>query len=452
MKHGVRFWRKKLGRTPSHRASLLRNLLTQLVYHERIETTLAKAKFMQRQADKLIEWVKRGTPQDLKKAKDMLFVEHITFNKLRGPLTARYATRKGGYTRLHMNGFRGLASDRAPLAIIELVDNPNDIIHGLAKVHLSKMQTQLAEVESKLYKRTVIPIQDPMTGESGKVVRLQDRHDVPGRDKRKLNGREKALVKMIGKMEKALKSYPLARAAEQAHAEKARAERALDHKQIVEAVQKKLDESIDKAAEEPAYQLLGGAFSAALADAQLVITPGTVAITRKEVDYSRSTPDILVQEAQTDFVARVRENLNEAIIAAAERFPGTTTSSASPTSTTPATSTPVGTSAPSSSASSTPFGPDFEAKFTIDEDASLTMLPSAAERAYEGIGASRVNPVHLDDYVRDTDVDTVLLSDEADVVPRSEREVPDDVLPRSDNQKPSTFGRIWGKLTGGNKE
>lgn len=51
MKHGVRFWNKKLGRTPEHRESLLKNLLTSLVTHEKIETTLAKAKFMKRATD-----------------------------------------------------------------------------------------------------------------------------------------------------------------------------------------------------------------------------------------------------------------------------------------------------------------------------------------------------------------------------------------------------------------
>ena len=63
MKHGIRFWQKKLGRTPQHRADLLRNLLTSLVLHERMETTVAKTKFMKRAFDKVSYiacWISRN--------------------------------------------------------------------------------------------------------------------------------------------------------------------------------------------------------------------------------------------------------------------------------------------------------------------------------------------------------------------------------------------------------
>lgn len=48
MKHGTRFWQKKLSRTPEHRQALLKNLITSLVVNEKIQTTVAKAKFMAR--------------------------------------------------------------------------------------------------------------------------------------------------------------------------------------------------------------------------------------------------------------------------------------------------------------------------------------------------------------------------------------------------------------------
>jgi ribosomal protein L17 len=53
MKHGVRFWQKKLNRSPSHRQSLLYNLLTELVKHEQIETTFAKAQFVKYEMEKV---------------------------------------------------------------------------------------------------------------------------------------------------------------------------------------------------------------------------------------------------------------------------------------------------------------------------------------------------------------------------------------------------------------
>ena len=54
MKHGVRFWQKKLNRTPEHRKFLKSNLMTQLVKHEKIQTTLAKAKFVKREFELVI--------------------------------------------------------------------------------------------------------------------------------------------------------------------------------------------------------------------------------------------------------------------------------------------------------------------------------------------------------------------------------------------------------------
>jgi hypothetical protein len=54
MKHGTRIWEKKLGRSPTHRKSLLINLLTQLVKHEQIETTVAKAQFLKHEMEKVI--------------------------------------------------------------------------------------------------------------------------------------------------------------------------------------------------------------------------------------------------------------------------------------------------------------------------------------------------------------------------------------------------------------
>ncbi|KAI8827046.1 uncharacterized protein EV422DRAFT_23374 [Fimicolochytrium jonesii] len=245
MKHGVRFWNKKLGRTPTHRQALLKNLLTQLVYHERIETTLAKAKFIQRAADRMIENVKRGTDKDLKKAQDLLFVDRITFQKLRGPLAARYAARKGGYTRLHRYGFRGLASDRAPLAIIELVDNPNDIVHGMAQKHRPSILDQLEQVQSQLYKKTIVPIHDPVSGNKVDIVQFADRHDVTGSQKWKLNEREKALSKRLAKMQKSLASYPKAREAEEAHKARVRADREASVKPAIDILSARLNAAID---------------------------------------------------------------------------------------------------------------------------------------------------------------------------------------------------------------
>ncbi|PWN51220.1 ribosomal protein L17 [Violaceomyces palustris] len=115
---------RKLGRTKSHRNHLLRNLVSSLIEHERITTTVAKAKEAAREAEKIITLGKRGTTQAEYATKGYLYSHTATLPKL-SELAERYATRPGGYTRIHLFGNR--QGDHAPRAVLELVDNPNDL-------------------------------------------------------------------------------------------------------------------------------------------------------------------------------------------------------------------------------------------------------------------------------------------------------------------------------------
>ncbi|KAJ9476390.1 54S ribosomal protein L8, mitochondrial [Pseudozyma hubeiensis] len=115
---------RKLGRTSSHRNHLLRNLVSSLIQHERISTTVAKAKEAAREAEKIITLGKRGTVQAGYGARGYLFSQQETLPKLQ-ELAQRYANRPGGYTRIHLHGNR--KGDHAPRAILELVDNPHDL-------------------------------------------------------------------------------------------------------------------------------------------------------------------------------------------------------------------------------------------------------------------------------------------------------------------------------------
>lgn len=115
---------RKLGRTSSHRNHLLRNLVSSLIQHERISTTVAKAKEAAREAEKIITLGKRGTTQAGYGARGYLFSQQETLPKLQ-ELAQRYANRPGGYTRILLHGNR--KGDHAPRAILELVDNPFDL-------------------------------------------------------------------------------------------------------------------------------------------------------------------------------------------------------------------------------------------------------------------------------------------------------------------------------------
>ena len=121
MRHRVAH--RKFSRTSAHRISMLLNLSISLIKHERISTTLPKAKELRPYVEKLI------TIGKVYKDKDLIYGKRLLISKIKNPETAdklidvlsvRYKNRNGGYTRIIKNGFR--KGDCAPMAIIELVD------------------------------------------------------------------------------------------------------------------------------------------------------------------------------------------------------------------------------------------------------------------------------------------------------------------------------------------
>lgn len=121
MRHGKAH--RKLGRTTSQRNSMFANMAASLIKHEQITTTLPKAKELRPYVEKLITLGKRG---DLHARRQLYAVlsEKDVIDKLFDALKARYADRKGGYTRVLKAGFR--YGDAAPMAVIELVDRDPD--------------------------------------------------------------------------------------------------------------------------------------------------------------------------------------------------------------------------------------------------------------------------------------------------------------------------------------
>ncbi len=107
---------RKLGRTSSHRKALLRNIITSLIEHEKIETTDAKAKELRKLADQVITWGKRG---DLHARRQVLKLvsNKRCVHKLFSTLAPRFSERNGGYTRILK--VRRRKGDNAPLSIIE---------------------------------------------------------------------------------------------------------------------------------------------------------------------------------------------------------------------------------------------------------------------------------------------------------------------------------------------
>ena len=112
---------RKLQRTTSHRLAMLRNMVTSLIEHERITTTVPKAKEARKMAEKVITLGKKGGLHNVRQAQRIV-KDRALLQKIFGELKTRYAARKGGYTRLMRGGFR--KGDAADIAILELVDRP----------------------------------------------------------------------------------------------------------------------------------------------------------------------------------------------------------------------------------------------------------------------------------------------------------------------------------------
>ena len=109
----------KLGRSQAHRDSLLANQVCSLIIHQRIRTTLAKAKATRPLAEKMVTLGKKGTLHARRTATAYLHQE-VAVKKLFEEIAPRSASRAGGYTRITKLWPR--KSDSAPMAVLEWVD------------------------------------------------------------------------------------------------------------------------------------------------------------------------------------------------------------------------------------------------------------------------------------------------------------------------------------------
>ena len=117
MRHRIRH--RKLGRTSSHRTAMFRNQLTALFTHERIVTTLAKAKELRPIAERMVTLAGTGTLPARRKVLTMVPDKDVV-RRLFDDIAPRFLERPGGYTRIMRLGRR--RGDGAELAIIEFVD------------------------------------------------------------------------------------------------------------------------------------------------------------------------------------------------------------------------------------------------------------------------------------------------------------------------------------------
>lgn len=117
MRHNKK--RHKLSRTAAHRKALMANLSKQLIEHERIKTSQAKAKAVKPEVEQLITLAKRGDLHARRQALSSLHNDKFTVHKLFEEVAPRYSERAGGYTRIIKLGPR--RSDSTEMVYLELV-------------------------------------------------------------------------------------------------------------------------------------------------------------------------------------------------------------------------------------------------------------------------------------------------------------------------------------------
>src|SRR5258705_7832931 len=132
----------KLGRTADHRRALLANQVCALIEHQRIKTTLAKAKAVRPLAERMVTLGKNGSIHARRRALAVLRQKNIV-KKLFDDIAQRSAQRNGGYTRIVKLGAR--KSDSARMAFIEWVDAEH-----IAEEKPKKEKAKRKEPEAKL--------------------------------------------------------------------------------------------------------------------------------------------------------------------------------------------------------------------------------------------------------------------------------------------------------------
>jgi len=111
--------RHKLSRDSAHRKALLMNLSKEVIQHERIKTTEAKAKAAKPEVERLITLAKRGDHHARRQAMAALGQDKFVVYRLFEEIAPRYAERQGGYTRILKLGPR--RSDATEMVFLELV-------------------------------------------------------------------------------------------------------------------------------------------------------------------------------------------------------------------------------------------------------------------------------------------------------------------------------------------
>jgi large subunit ribosomal protein L17 len=156
--------KRQLSRTHEHRRALLRNLVTALFEHERIETSLAKAKETRRVAERMITFAKRGDLHARRNVASYLMSDSVV-KKLFETIVPWYGDRNGGYTRIVR--LKRRLGDGGEMGILELVKS-EELMEEERKERAEKREAKLrAKEEKKRLEEEAIAEEEKRAAEEG---------------------------------------------------------------------------------------------------------------------------------------------------------------------------------------------------------------------------------------------------------------------------------------------
>ena len=145
----------KLGRNPSHRRAVLRNLVTSVLINDRIDTTITKCKAIRPLVEKMITLGKRGDVHARRQALSYMMTPE-SVDRLFTIVAPRYSSRNGGYLRITRTGVR--KGDAAEMAYIELLG---------AEHELNEKAQKRAEARTKKREELAKQMEERGEGEAG---------------------------------------------------------------------------------------------------------------------------------------------------------------------------------------------------------------------------------------------------------------------------------------------
>lgn len=183
---------RALGVKPAHRRAMMRNLVTSLLEHERITTTVARAKEMRIPLEKMITLGKKGDLPARRRA--LSFVKSKkAMSALFDELPERYAERPGGYCRIVRVGTR--RGDGADMALIQLVDAPNDVL-----AHAEKPTSRRRRGSGKTVQADVA---EQVKGKGGTQQTTEEKGKAPKEEKQDQEAPQDEVVKAAVQEEQA---------------------------------------------------------------------------------------------------------------------------------------------------------------------------------------------------------------------------------------------------------